>query len=666
MTKKHPGFSNFWFFLIFNLCFLVLQLALIYSENSSFINKIKFPAHVYLELVVTLSIHIILYILLSLIQTFMLVGILKRSWHYFSQEQWQIIIWTLFVCAILCANVYYFPLSIFSKQFSPPTFNFYILILLYLSLTGIIFLLFNSLAYRTYLSLVSLVILVTSCFIMITHYSNPKQNQTIHSQPNIILLGIDSLSPDSVNKENMPFFNKLLNESTQFTNSISPLARTYPAWSSILTGLYAEHHHAEENLISKNFINSKASIIWTLDQQGYDTIYATDDRRFNSIGKEFGFKKIIGPKLGVNDVLLGTFNDFPLSNLLINSGISAWLFPYNFISRASFFSYYPGTFSTQLEHELSVRQQNQPVFLAVHFTLPHWPYAWAESSPEELNNEFSLEKRDNLYQDSLKKVDKQFYSFFNYLKKHQYFTNSLVIILSDHGETLYYPNSRLTNNQNYQGKLPSKFEEYLKRNTATVLNKSAGHGSDILSPNQYKNVLAFTIYKQGKITTKITKINTRVALIDLAPTILAFLHLHAPGKIDGISLLPSIMNPHTTLPQRTFYIESGMFPNQSLSKEKTIEIGAEFYFVNAENSELEIKPDKLKYFDDQKLYGAISGDWVLALYPDTKTYRPVIQNLVTGQWSDDLHSNFAKKTPADNLYQQMKQFYGKKLYLPLP
>ena len=41
--------------------------------------------------------------------------------------------------------------------------------------------------------------------------------------------------------------------------------------------------------------------------------------------KNLALNKIIGPKLGVNDVLLGTFNDFPLSNLLINFPISSWL-----------------------------------------------------------------------------------------------------------------------------------------------------------------------------------------------------------------------------------------------------------------------------------------------------------------------------------------------------
>ncbi|BCA96857.1 hypothetical protein TUM19329_32180 [Legionella antarctica] len=467
----------------------------------------------------------------------------------------------------------------------------------------------------------------------------------------------------------MPFLNTLLNNSTQFTNAISPLARTYPAWTSMLTGLYAEHHHAGENLVPKRFIKSRASIIWTLNKLGYDTIYATDDRRFNSIDKDLGFKKIIGPRLGVNDFLLGTFNDFPLSNLLINSRVGAQLFPYNYLNRASFFSYYPETFSGKLQNELSQQQQqqhNKPIFLAVHFALPHWPYAWASTSPEELNNEFSIERRDRLYQNALQRVDKQLCSLFEFLKQQQFLANSLVILLSDHGETLYYPDSRLTNAQNYQGSPPSRFAQYLKKKTATVLNKSAGHGSDILSPGQYHSVLAFNIYDNGKIITSNHKINPRVALIDLAPTILDFLHLKNQQNMDGISLLPAIFNSQHSLPERTFFIESGIYPNQKPSKEKTMEIGKEFYEVNPHSGELEIKTDKLKYFDQQKLYGIIEGNWVLALYPDDKTYIAVIQNLSTGEWTDDLHDAFAKKSPANILYQQLQQFYGKKLFLPLP
>ena len=88
--------------------------------------------------------------------------------------------------------------------------------------------------------------------------------------------------------------------------------------------------------------------------------------------------------------------------------------------------------------------------------------------------------------------------------------------------------------------------------------------------------------------------------------------------------------------------------------------------INPNTGEVEIKPDKLKFFNDQKLYGIIEGDWILALYPDEKTYIAIIQNLSSGAWIDDLHSDFAKSTPADKMYKKLHRFYGNRLYLPLP
>ena len=68
----------------------------------------------------------------------------------------------------------------------------------------------------------------------------------------------------------------------------------------------------------------------------------------------------------------------------------------------------------------------------------------------------------------------------------------------------------------------------------------------------------------------------------------------------------------------------------------------------------------------QKLYGVIHGDWIFALYPDEKSYIPVIQNLKTGAWSDNFHSDFSQSTPAKDLYKQLKAFYGSRLFLPFP
>lgn len=664
MKQNHSIFSYFWQFLLFNFCFFGLQLLLLYSHAESLISSIKLPWTIYFEIIGTIIIQFSLYIIISLIQTIMLVGILKRSWHYFSVDQWQTIIWSLFACFILSANAYYFPLSVFSKLFSPPIPAFIFLTLLYFSLFCLSVLLLNCLFYRYSIRILSIALPFVVCIIILNHYLKPTPNQNLNQSPNIIILGIDSLSPESVTSRNMPFLYQVLTDSLQFTNTISPLARTYPAWSSILTGLYPKHHLAEENLVERNRVKSQFSIVWKLRKLGYNTIYATDDRRFNSIDKDFGFKKIIGPKTGVNDVMLGSYNDFPLGNLLINFRIGSWLFPYNYSNRASFISYYPETFTIQLEKELSL-QQKRPVFLAVHFALPHWPYAWAASLPNQVNNEFSLSKRDALYQSALKAVDNQFKAIFSYLKQHNYFKNSLLIILSDHGEVLYYPNTRLTSYQNYQSLLTSKLAEYFKTKTATELDKSAGHGSDILSPMQYHSLLAFNIYKNGRLLTKTSKIKTRVALFDLAPTILDFLNITNKQKMDGISLLPAIIHPNALLPNRTFFIESGMFPNQDFTKEKAIELGKKIYKVNPDTGELELKPNELINVNNQKLYGVISGNWILALYPDDNIYIPVILNLSTGEWIDNLESDFAKSSPAEKLKGQLQKFYGEKLVYPI-
>ncbi len=138
MKKKHSIFSYFSQFLLFNLCFFGLQLLLLYSHAESLISSIKLPLPIYFEIIGTLVIQFSLYIIISMIQALLLIGILNRSWHYFSTEQWQTIVWSLFACAILSANAYYFPLSVFSKLFSPPIpeFIFFNITLFFFGLPG--------------------------------------------------------------------------------------------------------------------------------------------------------------------------------------------------------------------------------------------------------------------------------------------------------------------------------------------------------------------------------------------------------------------------------------------------------------------------------------------------------------------------------------------------
>ncbi|KTD21483.1 sulfatase-like hydrolase/transferase [Legionella israelensis] len=643
-------------FLLFNLLFFSLQLIFILNKSSSFISAVPLPWQVHTELLLTLFIHIGLYCILSFIQSLLLMGVMAHYRHFFTWQQGLIIIWALTVCALVTANIYFFPLSLFSKLFSPPIPRSIVTFLLLLSSGVLTLLCINALLspFRKSFIIISVALFIVF-FAHIPGILQNKKSSEIHKKPNIILIGIDSLSPDNINKENMPHLTRILENSTIFTDTISPLARTYPAWTSILTGLYPKRHHARYNLIAKNMVKSPASIAWDLKRQGYLTVFATDDRRFNSIGKEFGFDKTIGPQFGVNDVILGAFNDFPLSNLLINLPAGYWLFPYNHMNRASYFSYYPQTFNKQLKTQVKRLESKKPLFLIVHFTLPHWPYAWAVSLPAQVKDEYSMEEREQLYKAALKRVDFQLADTVNWLKKQSYLNNSFLMFLSDHGEALYVKGSRPITLEKYQGVKPSPFFDYLKRKTATELDKSAGHGSDLLSPEQYRCLLAFKWYSQGKLINKPAKISTRVSLIDVAPTLYDFMDTAKQRKMDGISLLRQIIYPSAQLPERSFYLESGMLPNQALTQEKARKLGQKLFIVNA-SGELELKKDQLPYLDEMKLYGIISGDWLLALYPDDKEYITVIQNLSSHQWTDDKDSPFYKKSKAEQLLKQLQNF----------
>ena len=73
--------------------------------------------------------------------------------------------------------------------------------------------------------------------------------------------------------------------------------------------------------------------------------------------------------------IFGVLNDFPISNLLINTSLGEILFPYNFANRQSYISYKPNAFLRMFSRKVA-KIDARPVFLAIHFCLPHYPYVW--------------------------------------------------------------------------------------------------------------------------------------------------------------------------------------------------------------------------------------------------------------------------------------------------
>jgi hypothetical protein len=61
-------------------------------------------------------------------------------------------------------------------------------------------------------------------------------------------------------------------------------------------------------------------------------------------------------------------------------------------------------------------------------------------------------------------------------------------------------------------------------------------------------------------------------------------------------------------------------------------------------------------------YADLYGSWLLALYPQPKgVMMPILVNLQTGWWTNDLRTSFAKQSPAKHMLSSLQKFYGSEI-----
>jgi hypothetical protein len=232
--------------------------------------------------------------------------------------------------------------------------------------------------------------------------------------PDVVLLGVDGVRPDHLGFYNglqpslTPTLDALLHECVVFLNAWTPLARTYPSWLSILTGQTPANHGGIFNLIAPDETRRASTLGHRLADKGYHRLYAIDETRFSNLDGSYGFDQMVAPAIGAADFLLGSVSDIPLVNLLAGTPIARWLFPTVYMNRALKRTYRPEIFDRRLAGAIRRFDPAKPLFLAVHFELPHWPYTWAnhESFSPPMPPELELVST-NSYHKSIARVDRQ-------------------------------------------------------------------------------------------------------------------------------------------------------------------------------------------------------------------------------------------------------------------
>ncbi|WP_261841562.1 sulfatase-like hydrolase/transferase [Aliamphritea ceti] len=449
----------------------------------------------------------------------------------------------------------------------------------------------------------SIVATITIIFTSVNLVSFKNNVQSPQQKPNVIIIGVDGLRPDHLLYKNGPLawapnINGFLSEAVVYDHTYSPMARTYVAWMSLLSGTYPVKHGARFNLTSPSQVNTEFDLINKLKKNNYKMHYAMDERRFNQIDEAYGFDKVIGPKAGAADALIANNADLPLINLMLNNSFSKYIFPYLYMNRAYGKAYRPHQFNKEVVNSLAT---DSPNFLAAHFCMLHWPYTSREFIPSE-NTDWTGNYNHFMYKKMLQKMDNQFADFIHRLKESGQLNNAHVYVFSDHGEGFMLEKDTISN--------PSYPDDYSLKTNAW------GHGTNVMNQAQADVLLAYSKFENGRSVQQGSVISGLFSLVDIAPSILAKLELSDHLSFFDGEPLPSREKKDNN---RMIFVESSL-PVKSLNtsfidKKAVFSETYSKYLVDG-NGRLIIKPNEYSSFIKRKQRSIYYYTWQLIFLPD--------------------------------------------------
>lgn len=534
---------------------------------------------------------------------------------------------------LLFANSYFYPTSSFAFMSTGQRSSLGLALLLVMT-TGYIFTIviisslvrLRAIGYglsylrRLRLGAISFILLLIFLFSTVSVSPIMKGSEAsamIRARPDIIIIGVDSVRVDHVGffastgtgaVSLTPNIDRLLSESAVMENAWTPLARTFPAWVSIFTGQYPDTHRAYFNLVPRELVKDADSLPHQLKLLGYQRLYGIDETRFSNIDETYGFDDMVAPAIGAADFLLAEIADLPLVNLIANTEIGRWIFPSIHMNRAMPLLYDPAIFERRLSDTIDKLNSVKPLFLAVHFELPHWPYRWSASDQLAFPFEPSLQGLSpKEYQAAVARVDEQVGALLDSLENSGRLDNAILIFFSDHGEAF----------------VSSEPAWETQGNTSARIPIFGGHGTNVMSLAQYRIMLAFRGYGAQVLSSEaIDRHSVAASLVDIRPTVHDWLGIPLSNKVilEGISLAPTLRgDPQLGSERKILSLESGFSVSSMLGGEinhkEIAEEGATYYDVE-DSGRLEIKETLIDGLRKLKQRAVLSDHWMLATFPN--------------------------------------------------
>lgn len=268
--------------------------------------------------------------------------------------------------------------------------------------------------------------------------------------PNVIVIVVDTLRADHLfsygyERETSPFMDSLAAEGVHFENAISPSSWTQPSHASMLTGRYTYEHQAETQPLDATY----PTIGEAMQAQGYRTGAFSANTLFFTRRQGFG-----------RGFLYFEDNYRSISDAFLNSSLYGFIFDFYSLRKAL---NYEGVPTRKYAEDINrsalnwiEKDEDKPFFVFMNYFDVHDPYTPPEpyrsryasvSNPGGLINGFmeryhpiltpeQLQSEIDAYDGSIAYVDDQIKSLFSGLEQRGLLENTIVIITSDHGESL--------------------------------------------------------------------------------------------------------------------------------------------------------------------------------------------------------------------------------------
>ena len=404
--------------------------------------------------------------------------------------------------------------------------------------------------------------------------SNPTPRSAQPNQgPNVIIIGVDALRPSHLqsngyDRQAAPNIDAFMREAAVFSQAFTPIARTYPSWTSILTGVWPSSHGIRDNLpTAERLVPAQRTLAQALQDMDYHSHFVTDDSRFSYMTPEVGFDAIFQPEVNIQNFAISmTEPRFRAFHSWMHNPIGFALVPVIRHNQAFGKSYNPSIFADAAVDQLAEASQNGAFFYALHSCVLHAPgdrnYPWSmkfgmkgyegpnrfrysrsgtmmlkESIDDNASAEELAEQDLRIYDAGLTMADELVEKLVSELKSSGLWDNSIVILVSDHGENMWAED------------LPYKY-------------RGPNHGFHPYGEGQHHVALAIHFPNDAYAG---TVVDSPVRLIDISPTIADYLSMDWNGPFDGQSMMPLLKGEKEPEP-RMVYIETGLSEPKYWSK----------------------------------------------------------------------------------------------------